>query len=724
MAPSLLRRALRSLAACLVLLAVSLATVTARAQAPERATLIADSVRITGSSVLIAQGHVEVFYLGRRLTAERVLYDRATGRLQISGPIILTEGSATTVLADQAALSADLTEGILTSARLVLNQQLQLAASELIRVEGRYTALNRAVASSCQVCANNPTPLWEIRARRVIHDQEAQQLYFEQARVRLAGVPVFYLPRLRIPDPTLKRATGFLMPALRFSSNLGTGVKIPYFIAIGKHRDLLITPYLTNEGTRSVELRYRQAFTNGDIEITGSLSDDHVDENQPRGYLRALGEFDLPRDFKLAFQIENVSDRAYLVEYGYPNEDRLDSRIEISRARRDEYISSRLVRFQYLREGESRDVLPGTVADLTYARRFTLGASGIEGGLRFRTHGHARGSSARVDSNLDGISDGRDVARASARLDLRRDWILQGGLQLSALGQGTADLYRIEQDPDFEGTTGRVFGAAGVELRWPLVKTAAGGAAELIEPVAQLVWSPKGRERLPNEDSSLVEFDEGNLFSLNRFPGSDATERGFRANLGVNYQRSDPSGWAMGATLGRVFRGTDEGQFTDASGLDGITSDWLAAWQVSAPAGVQVTNRLLIDDAFEVTKAEVRFDVAAERYTIAGSYVHAEADAAESRPESTSELVFAGSYDLTPTWTTRLSSRYDFAADRATQAGVGLAFRNECLLVDLSLSRRFTSSTNVDRTTEFGISVELLGFGGSSDGSPARQCRR
>lgn len=717
-----LRSGMRAAAAVLVMLVASL--VAALAQAPARATLIADSVRITGNSVLIAEGNVEVFYLGRRLTASRVLYDRATGALRISGPIILTEGTSTTILADQAELQADLTEGILTSARLVLNQQLQLAAAELVRVEGRYTTLNRAVASSCKVCADSPIPLWEIRARRVIHDQVAQQLYFEQAQVRLGGLPVFYLPRLRIPDPTLKRATGFLMPALRFSSNLGTGVKTPYFITFGKHRDLLVTPYLTNEGTRSVELRYRQAFATGNIEITGSLSDDNVDENQPRSYLRALGEFDLPRDFKLNFQIETVSDRAYLVEYGYPNEDRLDSRIEISRARRDEFISTRLIRFQYLREGESRDVLPGTVADLTYARRFSLGASGIEGALRFRTHGHARGSSARIDSNLDGIADGRDVARASARLDLRRDWILQGGLVFTALGEGTADIYQISQDADFEGTTGRLHGAAGVELRWPLVKTSARGVSEAIEPVAQLVWSPEGRERLPNEDSTLVEFDEGNLFSLNRFPGSDATERGFRANLGVNYQRNDPSGWAMGATLGRVFRGEDQGQFSEASGLSGITSDWLAAWQIGTPAGVQVTNRLLVDDDFEVTKAEVRFDVAAERYTIAGSYVHAEADASESRPESTSELVFAGSYDLTPAWTTRVSSRYDFAADRATQAGVGLAFRNECLLVDLSLSRRFTSSTSVDRTTEFGISVELLGFGGGSDAGPARQCRR
>ena len=70
-----------------------------------------------------------------------------------------------------------------------------------------------------------------------------------------------------------------------------------------------------------------------------------------------------------------------------------------------------------------------------------------------------------------------------------------------------------------------------------------------------------------------------------------------------------------------------------------------------------------------------------------------------------------------------MSGRYDFEADRATRAGVGLEFRNECLLVDLSLSRRFTTSTSVKPTTDFGLSVDLLGFGGSAKPGPARRCR-
>ena len=157
------------------------------AQAQDRATLVADSLSITSSDTLTARGHVEVFFQGVTLTATGIVYDQSNDRLIIDGPIVLTDGKGSVILASQAEMRADLTEGLLTSARMVLQQQLQLAAAEIQRVDGRYTSMSKVVASSCKVCAGNPTPLWEIRASRVVHDEVAQQLYFDSAQLRLAG---------------------------------------------------------------------------------------------------------------------------------------------------------------------------------------------------------------------------------------------------------------------------------------------------------------------------------------------------------------------------------------------------------------------------------------------------------------------------------------------------------------------------------------------------------
>ena len=220
-----------------VLCLLLLAALPLRAQ--DHATLVADSVSVASGSVLLATGNVEVYFRGQRLSASAISYDRTADRLTISGPIRIDNGMGSVITAAQADLSADMTEGLLTSARLVLDRRLQLTAADIRRSEGgNLTALRSVAASACTICQGNPTPLWEIRASEVIHDARPRQIYFRDATLRFFGLPVMYLPMLRVPDPTLKRATGFLIPRVRSTTALGTGFKLPYFIALGDSRDL------------------------------------------------------------------------------------------------------------------------------------------------------------------------------------------------------------------------------------------------------------------------------------------------------------------------------------------------------------------------------------------------------------------------------------------------------------------------------------------------------
>ena len=715
---------MRGLAFALAVAATLALALPARAQ--DQATLVSDSLEITADTRLIANGNVEILFKGRRLRAERIVYDQVGNRLEIVGPIVLTDASGDTlILASAADLSADLTEGILTSARLVLDRQLQMAANRMLRVAGRYTALDNVVASSCKVCVGDPTPLWEIRASRVVHDEVERQIYFDHAQIRVGGMPVFYIPRLRMPDPTLKRTSGFLAPSLRTTSDLGSGLKFPYFITLGRSADLTVTPFAATKGGRALELRYRQSFATGMVELNGAVARDEIRPGETRGYLFAKGKFTLPAGFDLTLKGQTVTDPAYLLDYGIANADRLDSRVEVQRTRRNEHISGRIISFQTLRDDEDNTTLPSVVGDLTFHRRFSLGPLGGEGGLRFQTHNHLRTSSSPVDGpDSDAIPDGRDVGRASVRVDWRRSFFMPMGIEATVLGDLTADVYHIGQDETYAGSTTRTHGNAGVELRWPWVKAGRDGAAHVIEPVVQVIWASSDAETLPNEDSALVEFDEGNLFALNRFPGSDAVERGPRANLGISWTRHDPDGWSIGATVGRIYRASDLGQFSAGSGLDGSRSDWLAAVNFELADGFAMTGRLVLDDGLDVTKAEARLSMERARTTLASSLVYAVADPLENRLDATEEFTFDARQKLGVNWTAKLSGRYDFVADRGTVAGMGLEFLNECVRLDVSLSRRFTSSTSVSPTTNFDLSVDLVGFGGGATAGPARSCRR
>ncbi len=680
------------------------------------ATLLADRIEITGDQALMASGSVEVFYQGNRLTATRIRYDARAGVLAIEGPIRLTEpGQLGTVLvADQAELSRDLQDGILTGARLVLARELQLAATSVRREAGRYTYMDRVVASSCQICASSPSPLWEIRARRVTHDNQTRQLLFEGAQFRAMGVPLAYLPHLRMPDPTVERMSGFLRPSMRTTSSLGTGLKLPYFFVLDDSKDLTLTPYLATSRTRTLELRYRQAFARGTTEWVGAISRDDILSGKTRGYLFSDTELRLGQDYRLGVNLRLTTDRSYLLNYDITDDDRLWSGVTLERVKSEKLIWARIGNTHTLREGETNSTQPTLAGDLRWVQVLHPATLGGELVLDWQLHAHRRSSSDDVV--------GRDEVRASMLADWRRNWLLPGGVLASGQAETAIDFYTIGQDSTVPATIGRMLPSVAVELRWPWVKTS-GTAAHVIEPMLQLVWSRDSLKEVPNEDSTLLEFDEGNLFSMSRFPGADARERGLRANLGVSWTRHDVAGWSLGVTAGRVIRTEDLDQFGTGTGLSGTLSDWLLTSHFSTAGGLTLSNRALFDDGFGFSRDELRLAFAGGRYRVEAGYLWMQADPVEARYTDTSELMLDTGWSWGNGWSGSFETRYDFSADRAAEAGLGLSYSNECVTVDLSLSRRFTSSTSVKPETDFGLSVQLAGFGAGGGGT-RRVCAR
>lgn len=685
------------------------------ASAQDLASLIADSITVDPAGQVTASGNVEVFYQGTRLNADRVTYSRAGDRLTISGPIRITDADGTVLLADQAQLDRDLRNGVLVSARLVLDQQLQLAANEIARVDDRFTRLDRVVASSCEVCAENPTPIWEIRASRVIHDDIERQLYFENAQFRVAGVPILYFPRLRLPDPSVERATGLLVPQVTSSSDLGTGIKLPYFIAFGDHADITLTPYLSGS-TTTLEFDYRQLLQNGRLNAEGAISNDDI--RGSRGFFFGTAELALPRSYKATAQLELVSDPAYLFEYGYSDKDRLKNELAFTRVRRKDRFRAAISEFRTLRESEIpiRDTLPDQFIEAVYVREIPDLAFGGRTTASIGFYALERPSS---DDVL-----GRDVSRLSAEINWKRGWTFGQGIVASAELGFRTDAYTTAQDSNFQSELVRAVPRAAAELRWPMSRRTSDGGVEVLEPILRIDASDTGGDEVPLEDSRVVEFDEANLFSPSRYPGFDGAEDGVRVAAGASWQRVDPDGWVLDVALGRVANLTGDLGFGEGSGLEGDRSEWLASARLSIDDNFQVISRSLFDSDLRFTLSETRLDWQNDRLRLGTHYLFAVPEPSEDREDSLSEWSFDGSYDINERWTARADWRYDFNADRATRTGIGLGYRTECIDLSISVSRRFADSTSVDPTTEFGFRVSLTGIGGrGSDTTRLRRCR-
>ncbi|MES0824147.1 LPS-assembly protein LptD [Ruegeria sp. SCP11] len=683
-------------------------------QEDQPALLVADQIFITPERVLVAEGNVEAFQGDIKLSADRITFDRESGALTLEGPIRIDQAGDTTILADSAELDDGIQNGLLIGARMVFEQQVQIASVQATRAGGRYTQFSKVSATSCHVCANGKPPLWQIRARKVTHDQLERQLYFEGAQFRVLDVPVFYLPYLRLPDPTLERATGFLVPSVRTTSQLGTGLQVPYFIKLGDHKDLTLTPYVSSK-TKTLGLRYRQAFKNGRIQLEGAHTRDDLQPDEDRGYLFANGWFNLQNDFRFTFNIRTTSDDSYLADYGLPDLDRLRSEVALERIKRDTAFRTSFIHYKTLRDSEDQDEIPSRVFDLFYQKRLFPTSIGGEVRLSFDAHAHERTSDEDII--------GRDIARATIDAVWLRNWTFTSGLRAEVRAGASVDTFDIRNDSEFPEEVTRTTPRAALTLRYPMSKRDASGATQILEPIAQIGWTHVSDDDVPNDESTFQEFDQGNLLSLSRFPAPDRREDGLTGVVGLNWSRYAAGGWRALATIGQVFRSEADQGFNLTSGLQGTVSDLLLAGQVQTNNGWTVAGRGLLNGDFSFAKAELRASWQQKTAGVTGSYLWQEPDPAENLDDEISEIRLTGRYRVDQNWNTRALARYDLAESEPIRYGLGLTYQNECVQVNMNVSRRFTSSSSIEPSTEFGFTVALTGYSVKSDGQQyKRRC--
>ncbi len=664
----------------------------------DRAALIADEIEFLAGNELRAAGNVEVLYQGFRLRATAITYSADRETITIEGPMSLTDGEGNLiVLAEGGQLDQELRNGILHSARFVLNKHLQIAGEELRRVDGRYTQLDRAVASTCSVCAGSDVPFWQIRASRVVHDQVEQRIYYYNALMELAGIPIFYTPRLRMPDATVRRASGFLVPELKQSTTVGSGLIIPYFQTIGDHADILFSPYFSSKST-TLGLRFRQIYKTGAVSFSGAGSTDDLTDQGFRGYLFGKGAFFLPNDFRLDFDVKLSSDEGYLFDYGISGQDRLRSDVTLSRTRRNSYFKTQTSAYRSFRDDEESSSIPAQIGEVDFRSRLDRDVFGGAFGYRLQAYGLGRPSTEDVV--------GRDYARVTGGLDWSRDAVFGPGIKLSAIGKLDLDHYVIDQDSTTKGGT-RVTSTGAIGLGYPMVRLNPNGSQDLLEPRIQFIATDAKSNGIPNEESTLVEFDEAALFALDRIPGATDYEIGHRINAGVTWSHDDPNGWQSDLTVGRVFRFESTGQFSEASGLSGMTSHWLISGQAKIGPNLNIANRMLIADNLDVTRTDIKVAYDPGNYSIAANLLWQKAEPEIGRDLDIRELDISTRIDLGRHWEGGAEVRYDFETDKAASLGLSLVYKSRCATVELGYSRSVSAQEDEAAKSDFTIALSV-----------------
>ena len=284
--------------------------------------LIQDNTKNT----VTARGNVQIYYKGRTLEADRVVYDRNTSRVFAEGHAKLTEQNGQVSYADQFDLTDDLKQGFIDGLRSETTDKTYLS-SPRAELAGDARVYERPTYTACAPCEDpNRAPLWRVRSRKIIHRVDEQNLYFEDVDLEFFGLPIAYLPFLSVPDPSVKRRSGLLNPHITYKSQLGNGFGIPIFWAVAPNIDLTITPtFFTRQGLLT-EVEWKHRLENGtySVRLDGIKPNNRSAFANPpfgasdrtfRGAIASAGEFAINDKWKFGWDGAFLTDRYFLQDF-------------------------------------------------------------------------------------------------------------------------------------------------------------------------------------------------------------------------------------------------------------------------------------------------------------------------------------------------------------------------------------------------------------------------
>ncbi|MGA1341782.1 MAG: LPS-assembly protein LptD [Hyphomonas sp.] len=689
----------------------------------ERVILEADAVyELAGENSLVAEGNVEALYQGRTLRADRLVYNRTTEKVRATGNVIIIDVDGSQQFADEIELGSSLADGYAIGFSARLAEGASVTANSAVRRPDGINALDQVVYTSCEVCEDNKTPTWSIRARRAVLDQESQMISYRDAVVELAGIPVFYLPYLAHPDPNSERRSGFLVPNAGVSSKLGAFYKQPYYWAISEASELTISPLISENVNPVINLDYRKRFYSGALNIKTSFTEEQDFDSQGvlfgeesfRGHVYASGAFALSPEWKWGFGLEQQSDDLYDRRYDidgqndrrglYSNQPRrLLSQLFLVGQGADYYTDVSLLNFQGLRGEDDASRLP-LVSPLLYAEKnWQLGKLGF------------------VNANLSSAILTRDIGADSQRISAGAEWrdfnLLPGGLTFEPFAELRGDYYALDEDVSGKSQVARGLGSAGARLAYPMIRT--GRTVDImLEPAVMAAWGVSGANdpAIPVEDSQLFEFDESSLYDANGFGNYDLYEGDGKLTAGLTARALWKNGTELSTTIGRRWRSRTDPAFDVASNLDGKSSDWVASASLNMGSRLSLASRVrLDDDDLALNRLDLRASTSFSRFRAVGQYYKIDPRISPSgQPDE--GIYIRGEVRVTDNYSVIFGQLRDIAEDIDADQEIGLAYSDDCARFELVYSRNELRDRTLgpSENIQFRFTLKSLGNFGSS----------
>jgi LPS-assembly protein len=698
------------------------------------------------SDVISATGRVVMNYSGYTLACDSLRFEQGSGSVICEGNVEIKDAQGTLYQAERIEVTGGMKEAFIQSLTLTTTDGAQITAADAKFSETLETVLTDASYSPCGLCIDEKGNRigWRVKAAKLVTNSETKVVYFEQPSLEVLGVPVAWLPWLSLPDPTNKRNTGFQLPSVDYKSELGGRVRIPYFIGIGDDTDILLAPQLMTRQGFLLAANWQQRFDYGAFNIEasglyqldpGAFAGTNGDRDW-RGAVETDGFFHFTPDLTVGWNYTAFTDAGYLGDYDFNNSGRAVNEVYATHLSDDFFVDVRLQEFKLLgrfvdvsAEQLAQDEQALTMPNARSSNYFDLGPNGqirLDGSFLGVVRGENSYETYGAVPYVLGYEGQKFHGTAEASWQNR--YILPGGMVATPYLGIRGDLANYDDGAEGNPPVGMaepsdelLFNAtpiAAMDVRWPLLASN-GADSHLLEPIAQLVWrgSDTTRVGITNDNAHSFVLDDTNLFSYNRFTGTDRQETGLRANIGGRYLANFADGSWLELMAGQSFHlagvnamgVVDETNTGVSTGLGDDASFLVLGARGSPFAGLTLGAKAQVDvGGPTIERAGLGADYAAGNgYTVGGDYIYLPADAAKGVTSDQHEVtVRAGAPLPFDYWRVAASTSWDLSTNQWLESTGQIYYDDGYFLAGGFVTATGPTHTDAD-SLAFGMSLKL-----------------
>ena len=485
-----------------------------------------DSLEVDeNKNLMIAKGNVIIKSEKETIKADIVKYDKSLDKATASGNISIISNDGTIIETSEIILTNEFKDILALTLFTKFKDNSKLKASKLSKTSdssvffnGEYTPCN------CDF-KNGEKPVWQLNTSEITHDKLEKMIYFKNVVLKIMDYPLFYIPYLSTPDPSVKRKNGFLVPSIGYSNRNGLETTIPYYFTTEDESwDSTFTNHFKGKNGYINQLNVRKKYPSGFLETNlfqGQVDTNNEDEDQVfSGNLYFDGK--LESNWNINASGKYSDQDTFMRRYNFDNSSKYKNFIKTNKISNNSFSEIEWYKYTNL-EVDSKNNQPN-----------------LQPSIKHKGFFNDKNINSEISLNAHEIKDdeGYDIQRWSGSGILEHK-VNNKFIDLMLSAETGLDLYAIKNRPSTDTNNNKYLDRLSLGVSVLSKKDFIFNIGQhdlLMTPKVQIVsmHSTNRKNDVPNRDSSDFRIDHANLFLINQYQGRDNIQTNQRLNFGID----------------------------------------------------------------------------------------------------------------------------------------------------------------------------------------------